>query len=214
MRKTAIVLACAFAAVAMMAGCNAARQFEGKKKVKAEYYPKKRKMLVIPFQDEASYGKYFDSTEGGQLAESLGYHLQRNKIDVRTERQLAKAVKTTFEQTLSAQGEQEAFKALAETYDCELVLVGQIIRMELGGEKDVNVRRGSMTLSAKLLDMKNGGTTVWQKMNIEVQYPEGWEYEIVSDMDINPKQLRSRLMERGGEVVAECFFDHIVDLMK
>jgi len=212
MRRTVIVLAAA-AAVAIVIGCNSFRQLEGKKLVKAEYYPKKRKMLVIPFKDQIY--DYFESPEGRDIADYVGYFLRVNNLpDVRTERNLVKGAKAVYDQNVEEKGELEGWKALAELYNCELVLVGQIEKTDFGGDRDTNVAHGQITLSAQLYDIKNGGNIVWQKKNMEVQYPEGWENEMVADMDMNRQKLRTQVLKRGGEVLAECFFDHVVSLLK
>jgi len=213
MRKTGLLLAFAACVIAMAVGCNTLRRMGGEEKVYAEYYPKNRKMLVIPFKDDAF--DYFESPEGRAIADAIHDTLLIRKVtDVRSDRQLPKAVKETHEQMVAAQGEREAWKALAELFGCELVLVGQIEGWDMDSEKDTNVSRGRMVVSAQLYDVKLDSAVVWQKRNMEVSFPEGWEYEFVADMDMTRQKLRNRLTQRCGEKIAECFFDRIESLMK
>ena len=209
MRKVAILLSCV-AAAALLPGCNALYATQGEKQVDAEYKPDKKKMLIVPFKDEA-FG-YFESEEGTELARNVGDYIMRKKITaVQYDRFFPQGMKEVYDRNVK-ENEMQAWKALAKELDCELVLVGQIQDIDLGGGRNVNVVHGRMMMSAQVFDIKDNSKIVWQMNRKTITYPEGWENEYIPDTDMPRSQLKGRLLIKGGEVVGQCFHKHMEPL--
>lgn len=213
--KKFIRIACPILILALLSGCDSLDRLQGKHKVKAQYKPKGRKMLILPFKDPA-FG-YFESTEGSILAESAGAYIQRNRI---TPAQygsfLPRSVQTAFEQNKSVLG--DALEAVADCTDCDLVLIGQIEKLTLSNPGDIGIVRGRMILSAQLFEVTDEPKTdepklVWAMIRKKISYPEGREYEMgIPILDIPKSALKLRMLVTAGEKIGKAFHDHLEDL--
>jgi hypothetical protein len=208
--KKSIRIACPILILALLSGCNSLYRFQGKHEVKAQYEPKGRKMLIIPFKDPIS--EYFESAEGGVIAESAGDYIQKNKI---TPAQyggfLPRSVQTAFEQNKAVLG--DALKAVADCTDCDLVLIGQIDMLRLRDPRNVGVVRGEMILTAQLFEVTDEPKLVWAMPRKQVYYPEGREYESgVPILDIPEITLKLGMLNTAGEKIGKAFHDHLEDI--
>ena len=207
LRKAYLLLLPCLALLAA-AGCDTFDKMEGVQTVKAEYKPKNRKILIIPFSDAAF--PYFESKEGRIVSNEVGDYLLRSKICVaKYDRLFTSSVQSLYAEKKTTDPRSiEAFKALAEVLDCDMVLLGQIEVYNVLSGKSTNVSHGDMVVSAQLYDLKENDTLVWQKQSMEVQFPERWENEFLPQADLPTPSLISHLLNRAGEKIGQCFHDH------
>ncbi|NQT21656.1 MAG: hypothetical protein HQ592_18265 [Planctomycetes bacterium] len=208
--KRCVYVACAVLMLALLGGCNALYIFQGKHMVKAQYKPKGRTMLIVPFKDPAY--DYFESDEGSRIALTAGVYIQLHEITpFKYAGYLPASVRAAFEQHKSAL--HEAVKAVADVTDCELVLIGQIEELPINNPRNVGVVRGYMKMSAQLYDVADGANVVWSMPHEEIVYPEGREYDWgIPETDLSLDTLRQKLLEAAGKRIGKAFHDHLENI--
>ena len=204
-KRNVVLLACV-AVVVLGTGSSCPRSI-GQQWVQLEYDPAGRSMLILPFKDPAN--EYFESQEGSAIADSTGFYIRvQNITPVLFERSFAPNVRTMYK---DADDPAAARKEIAEALGCELVLMGQIDGpISLRDPRNPNLVKGEMVISAQLYDMKKKGEIVWRMKHQRIVFPEGWEYDDgVPIIDLPPRQLKNRLLQKAGEVIGKNFHDHL-----
>jgi len=200
----ACVAACAMVA---LAGCSTLSVMRGERKVKAEYYPDGKDMIIIPFSDPA-FEYYFESPEGALIAAQVGGYIRANKITpVRYGRMLSPMARTLYSQ--HKDNPRAAWEAIAAALDADLILVGEIEKLETGDPKQPNLSTGLLQYSVRLIDVtdEGGGRVVWFKDHERIVYPEGRAWDL--GVDVPDDKLIRYLLLRAGERIGKAFHDHM-----
>jgi len=206
MRKfTILFLLAAFPIMGM--GCQACYRTQGMKMVDAQYKPSKRKMLIVPFSDPAF--TYFESSEGSELAQDVGDYIRRQRITgAMYEAFFPASMKALYKQKRAEANDIQAWMALADEMDCELIVVGQIEDYQLGGEKNVNIVSGTVTFQVQVYDARQPEAIVWRLSSTTVTFPEGLEYVDLPRGDLPSAEHRRLLLNKAAEKIGQCFHDH------
>ena len=210
MRKiTILFLLAAFPIMGM--GCQSFHRMEGLKKVDAQYKPHKRKMLIMPFSDVVF--PCFESKEGSELARDLGDYVRRQRItDVMYETFFPASMKTIYTEKKKEGPDIQAWMAMADHMDCELIVVGQIEDYQLGGPGSSNIVSGTVTFQVQVYDVKQPEAPVWGMPITTVAFPEGWEYADLPRGDLPADKHRRMLLNKAAEKIGQCFHDHLEKL--
>lgn len=200
-----VMIIAGIAAVAMSAGPGC-RQGTGIHMVKSQFDPNGRKIVIIPFRDPAF--DHFESDDGHVVADHTGSYIVRHKITpVVYERLLPAGVRTIYKE--NADAPQAAWKEIADALGCDLVLVGQIEEIDAGTPDEPKRDRGTLLLSARLLDVRQGCKVVWRMNHGKVVYPDEWEKaDLAVPVDrLSHWGLKKQLLMRAGEIVGKNFHD-------
>ena len=200
-----VMIIAGIAAVVMSAGTGC-RQVTDVQMVKSQFDPNSRKMVIIPFRDPMF--DHFESDDGHVVADHTGSYILRHRITpVVYERLLPPGVRTIYKE--NADAPQTAWKEIAEVLGCELVLVGRIEEIDTGTPDEPKRDQGTLLLSARLLDVRQGCKVVWRMDQGKVVYPEEWEKaDLAVPIDrLSRKGLRKQLLMKAGEIVGKSFHD-------
>ncbi|NQT21655.1 MAG: hypothetical protein HQ592_18260 [Planctomycetes bacterium] len=203
MKANVIAIACV--AVVVLGAGSGCRQFIDDQMVKAQFDPRGRKIVIIPFKDQVY--DYFESDDGHAVADHAGYYISAQGITpVAYELWLPPSVPALYK--ANAASPQTAWKEIAEVLGCDLVLVGQIEEIDAGTPDAPKLDKGTLELSARLLDVRQDCKVVWRMDHGKVVYPEEWEADEVVPVDkLSSQSLKTQLLIRAGEAVARNFHD-------
>ena len=205
--KKAFVLSCAAFLLLAAIGCREYYQMQGLHKVKAQYDPDGKKMVIIPFNDPIS--DYFESPEGRTITEHAGDYISGHDIaPVVYEEPFPTGARAAYDEHKADL--LMALKAVADATESDLVLIGQIISIHDGKPEDVGIVKGWMFVSARLYDMKEGARPVWHIRSKKIVYPEGLAYEAgFPETDLPRAELRQAMLVKAGETIGKAFHTHL-----
>jgi len=223
MRKSCVLVCAAAVAAVVLSGCSSFHILRGERKVEAQYDPDGKDILVIPFRDLVfDHFEKLDNTvtigspEGALIAELAGAYIANHKITpVRYGRMVSPMVATLYLQ--HKDNPEEAWRYISNALEADLILIGEITKLETGDPSQVGMATGVLEYSACLMDMtgEDPGGIVWWVDRKQLTYPEGraWDHG-ASPMDLPPERLKRFLLLRAGEEIGKAFHDHTEPIVK